>query len=65
MGSSVGTFYNWEDWGIMHTIGSEMNDCDESDQLDVGRLVTAYPSDLRWSSCGGWGIYVNICEVIH
>ena len=63
MGSAVGTFYNWENWEIMKTINVTDADCDEREDRDMGHLVTAYPSNSRWSYCGGWSIYVNICEV--
>jgi hypothetical protein len=63
MGSAVGTFYNWENWEIMRTINASTADCDESEDRDMGYLVTAWPPNFSWSYCGGWSIYVNICEV--
>jgi hypothetical protein len=63
MGSAVGTFYNWENWEIMETINSSPQECDEGESRDMGYDLTAYPPNSSWSYCGGWSIYVNICEV--
>jgi hypothetical protein len=63
MGSATGTFFHWSDWDIMKSVGEALNDCDETDNINMGYRILAYPGNSRWSYCGGWGIYVNICEV--
>jgi hypothetical protein len=68
IGASERYFYNFNDWRIMEVIPASAADCDEprlddSGYSNVGYSVTARPSDPEQSSCGEWGVYVNICEV--
>jgi hypothetical protein len=63
MGSATGIFEPYRNWEIMSSINADRI-CDERDlRLDKGHPITAYPSG-NWSWCGGWDVYVNICEIL-
>lgn len=59
MGSATGWFYNFQNWGIMDTIRSNQS-CTPGGN---GAGITAYPPDSHQRVCGGWTVYVKICQV--
>jgi hypothetical protein len=62
MGSGTGIFEPYRNWNIMRTINADRI-CDETDtRNDKGHYIEAWPSG-NWSWCGGWKVYVNICEI--
>ena len=61
-GSASAIFEASRDWDIMQSI-TPGGICDEEDNEDWGYSITAYPPDSSWSWCGGWSVYVNICEI--
>jgi hypothetical protein len=62
MGAITAVFEAERNWEITDMILAEDDWCDEGDLRDRGRGISIYPSG-DWSWCGGWDIWVNICEV--
>ncbi len=62
MGSATGEFFPWNNWEIMQVVNPGVS-CDQPDTMDMGYSINAWPNEFRWSYCGSWAVYVNICEV--
>jgi hypothetical protein len=61
MGGITAVFENIRNWEITQIIQPGIV-CDEYELNDLGRGISIYPGG-DWSWCGGWDIWVNICEI--